>query len=103
MERAHRVAYRLAFGPFNPALLVLHTCDNPQCVNPGHLVLGTHAENSADQVARKRARNGPHLCQDDVLAICNLREDGFKVREIASAFGVDRHTVTRAIRRVNRP
>lgn len=52
--RAHRVAYRLAFGVDPDDQLVRHTCDRPGCVNPGHLVLGTHSDNTRDAVERSR-------------------------------------------------
>ncbi len=50
---AHRVAYRLAKGDPGP-LCVLHTCDNPPCINPEHLWLGTRGDNNRDAAAKGR-------------------------------------------------
>ncbi len=54
----HRIAYALTYGPIPDGLLIRHRCDNPPCCNPTHLVVGTHADNSADAVARHRMRSG---------------------------------------------
>ena len=75
--RAHRAAYELRVGRIPQGQLVLHRCDIRNCVNPGHLFLGSHADNMRD-MSRKQRRAGERnpkakLTEEDVLVIRKLR------------------------------
>jgi hypothetical protein len=57
-QAAHRWAYELTHGPIPDGLLVLHNCNHTYCVNPEHLRLGTHKDNTADILKAGRAKGG---------------------------------------------
>lgn len=56
---AHRVSYFLAYGPFRRDAVICHKCDNPACINPDHLFLGTQKDNMRDCSGKGRTHNGP--------------------------------------------
>lgn len=104
---AHRESYRLRWGDPPDDKLVLHTCDNPACVNPNHLYLGTPADNVRDMYERKRARHergtdryNAKLNPDKVREIRRLRAEGMYTTDIAKKFGINGGTVSRIIRRL---
>ena len=103
-ERAHRVSWVLANGEIPAGLAVCHLCDNPLCVRPAHLFLGTVKENNADRSRKGRDARGErqHLAKlktQDVLAIRRMAKAGVPVGELAKRFGVDWHTASQVVRR----
>jgi HNH endonuclease len=95
MRKAHRVAWEVANGVKVPAgKVVRHTCDNPPCVNPAHLVLGTQRQNVQDMFARNRAdrrgegNNSAVLTWPLVRQIRALRSTGARTEDLARQFGV---------------
>jgi hypothetical protein len=94
---AHRLSWEMANGPIPYGMLVCHRCDNPSCVNPDHLFLGTYAENMADMIAKGRDRKRPLVgAENPILTDEQVRDvhrrvlAGEDTRALASEFGVSR-------------
>lgn len=104
---AHRVSYELHIKPIENDLCVLHHCDNPVCVNPEHLFLGTRTDNMIDKVRKNRQSFTPgkkgeqspntHLTDDDVVQIRNKHINGVSFRSLAIEFGISKRSVGRII------
>lgn len=105
LVRAHRHAYERWVGPIPVGMKICHRCDVPPCVNPGHLFVGTQAENLADMVAKGRYVQGrvyrgssnasAKLTEDDALRIRTAVAAGRSFTDVANDNGVSRHTVRR--------
>jgi len=87
---AHRVAWEFRYGPIPGGLCVLHRCDNPGCVNPEHLFLGTVADNNRDKKEKGRSTRGEsnhHSRLTEWQAIA-IRSDCRARRAIAADYGI---------------
>ncbi len=91
-RRSHRVAYELLYGMIPDGMVVCHKCDNPGCVNPAHLFIGTQKENCLD--AQKKNRASKKLTPQTVREIRELRLKGLKYKEIALRYGVNRRLIS---------
>ncbi len=89
---AHRVSYELHKGEVPQGICVCHKCDNPRCVNPEHLFLGTHLDNMRDMYSKGRRvaatglRSGPGKLSDDQKA--DIVKSNQTTQELALAHGV---------------
>lgn len=93
----HVVAWEVANGPVPDGMYVCHRCDNPPCVNPAHLFLGTAADNVGDMVGKRRHSFGEahatKLSEDDVSAIRRRIAEGETQQRVADSFGVSRSMI----------
>jgi uncharacterized protein (DUF433 family) len=101
---AHRVSYEIHFGPISDGMHVLHRCDNPPCVRPDHLFLGTNSDNVADKVAKDRQRRGESvwiskLREADVREILRRHAAGDRPGQLVRDFNVSPPTISDIIHR----
>lgn len=95
---SHRAAFLLYRGEIPDGKFVLHTCDNPKCVNPDHLVLGTHRDNVRHMQERGRTQVGEanrssKLTDEQVRCIIRKVLNGAAVRTTAKEIGCSRNAV----------
>lgn len=97
-KRSHRVSWELINGSIPSDMRVLHKCDNPRCVRPEHLFLGTDRDNAADRCSKGRQARGQRIgraiLNDELVAkIKQLLRDGLGGTDIQELLGVDRENV----------
>lgn len=92
---AHRLSFTLHHGKIPSRKLVCHSCDNRLCVNPDHLFLGTHKDNTHDMIVKGRkprfvgeAASSSKLKDVDIPIIRSLRQSGMTLAAIAERFDV---------------
>jgi hypothetical protein len=114
---AHRVAYELLLGTIPAGMEICHHCDNPSCVRPSHLFLGTHADNMRDAFNKGILDNGiaalagcardskgelnpaARLTKEDVREIRVEASKGVFHRKLAERYGITRVQVTNIVNR----
>ena len=113
---AHRLSYEIFIGPIPEGMMVCHKCDNPGCVNPHHLFLGTCLDNVRDMISKGRKRqaspdklsspgeSNPASKLTRVL-VDEIREryakSNHSQQSLADAYGVSQSTVSNIIRNTN--
>ena len=98
---AHRGSYLVHVGDVPDGLCVLHKCDNPSCVNPDHLFLGTYQDNTNDAIKKNRhcKGEGQHLAKLTEDKVRLIRKDKRPIREIAEEYMVNYYTIAKVIKR----
>lgn len=99
-DGAHRISWRMHNNAeIQDGMVVMHSCDNPSCVNPSHLSLGTYKENTADMIAKGRKRvvspkgegNGKSLLNEEKVRI--IKQSNLSHAELARKLGVSPNCV----------
>ena len=93
-ERATHIVLRDEGIDVPSGMCVMHTCDNPPCVNPDHLQIGTHADNMADMA--KKGRGTPKITAADVIEI-REHSHAFPQQEVADYYGITRAAVYKIV------
>lgn len=88
VHRAHRFAWLITRGDIPQGMHVLHRCDNPSCVRPDHLFLGSHADNMRDKARKGRNTASRKLTASDARAIKAALANGTDMVTIARAYNV---------------
>ena len=96
-ELAHRAMWEAIHGPIIGGMHVLHRCDNPPCVRPDHLYLGTPADNATDRTLRARGR--AKLTADKVRLMRQAYEAGWTLTALAQQFGISVPSTYEAVKR----
>lgn len=98
MNGAHRFSYELHFGPIPRGLYVCHKCDNPACVNPAHLFLGTAADNARDRSRKGRSNHARRIAPATAERVVADYERGAGSQEaLAARYGLSQSRVSQLV------
>lgn len=102
MMKSHRLSWLINRGDIGEGLCVLHKCDNPACVNPKHLFLGTKKDNTRDMIAKGRNSPPPHSYGEnhhhakfDKSVALSIRNDSRPASALSKIYGVCEETIYR--------
>lgn len=103
---AHRFSYLIHIGQIPDGIYVCHKCDNPLCVNPNHLFLGTHQDNMKDMTQKNRAYKGRGEEKHWLSKLTNnqaneIRNSDLSQSKLAKIYGVSQTTIGRIKRGVS--
>jgi hypothetical protein len=94
---ASRVAYELFNGPIQDGMYICHLCDVPSCVNPDHLWVGSHMENTLDMIEKERQHS--KLLSMDIIELRRLWQQGASNASLCERFNITSGTVSSIIHR----
>lgn len=97
MVGAHRASWTMFRGKIPDGMMILHKCDNPPCVNPGHLFVGTQRDNHRDMVLKGRGINGEKNGRHKLnrLQVSIIRKTaGVSQQYLADLFGVSQAAIS---------
>lgn len=102
-DRASRVSWIFQNGPIPAGKCVLHKCDNPKCVNPKHLFLGTHKDNTQDMIKKRRTVFGEKASWAKITEeeARRIREDNRPQSIVAQEYGLCQQSISLIKRRIN--
>lgn len=95
-RKIHRVLYEKYIAPIPEKACLLHSCDNPFCINPYHLRPGTHAENSKDMVSRRRQNKGEGLWSSKLTEeqVKEILKSSEPLSALAKSYGVSKTQIS---------